>query len=337
MSTPTSRPATQKDVANLAGVSQAAVSAVFRGHTEKIGVSEATRERIMQAVRSLNYRPNLSARAMRSRRNFSIGLLIGGTERPWKPDGHMCAALHDAASRHEYHLTLVGILGGEDPLPPALRESCLDALLVDGYLDLPPHIAEILNESVVPVIRVLVQQDNNAIYLDEADAARQLTEHLLEHGYKRIDYLSLETPPESRTVKQRLYGYSKVLADKWMHPRHVWPGDADPRQWVVDYLSSLESPQGVVCHNERDAAFLLSAAFRAGVRVPEDLGITAVGIGCVGLLTPLRVTGISFPCVEMADAAIEMADALSNPDDSKNEVEARGFAGIFEQGATTVS
>jgi len=335
MSNLNTRPATQKDVATRAGVSQAAVSAVFRGNTDKIGVSEQTRNRILKAVGELNYRPNLSARAMRSRRTFNIGLLLGGTKKPWKPDGHLCAALHDAASRQNFHVTLIGLLDSEQPFPPPLREACLDVLMVDRHLDIEAkHINEITS-GVTPVLHINSQAEQNAIGLNEADAAKQLTLHLLDKGYKKVTYLSLEASSQHPCVKERVYGYASVVAEKWMHPHHACPGDAEPISWLKHFLAQLDESTGFICHNERDAAVLLCAALKVGLRIPADLGVTSIGLNNYGILSPFAITGIKVPCNEMADAAICMVSELSNPDKKVAGVESKLFKGTLELGETT--
>ena len=69
-----------KEVAHHAGVSVASVSRVMAGHT---GVSEATRQRVLTAVKALDYRPDLAARRLRSRRTDTIGLIVSDIRNPF--------------------------------------------------------------------------------------------------------------------------------------------------------------------------------------------------------------------------------------------------------------
>jgi len=335
MSLSPSRPPTQKDVAQRAGVSQAAVSAVFRGNTEKIGVSKETRERILEAVRALDYRPNLSARAMRSRRTYNLGLLIGGTHHPWTPDGLMCALLHKAAAERGFHLTVIGILDGEEKLPPALRQSCLDVLLIDRHVPVTQAVLQSLENALTPALFLNEKRDENSIYLNEIESARKLAAHMMAAGYMHIDYLSLEAELDSRIMRDRLYGYSAALAEKWIHPRHMHPENAPVCSWIYDYLKSIDEPRAILCHNERDAAIVLSAATRLGMRVPEMVAVSCFGLGCFGLVSPWDVTGIRHPVEEMAGEVIKMADLISDPDRKNPHTPSRAYEGHFHQGDTT--
>jgi LacI family fructose operon transcriptional repressor len=102
-----------KDVARQAGVSVASVSRVMAGHP---GVSEATRQRVLEAVQALDYRPDLAARRLRSRRTDTIGLIVSDIRNPFFTE--ISRAVEDVAYRHRMRVILCN--ADEDPEKEAL-------------------------------------------------------------------------------------------------------------------------------------------------------------------------------------------------------------------------
>ena len=90
-----------KDVARQAGVSVASVSRVMAGHA---GVSEATRQRVLDAVQALDYRPDLAARRLRSRRTDTIGLIVSDIRNPFFTE--ISRAVEDVAYQHRMRVIL---------------------------------------------------------------------------------------------------------------------------------------------------------------------------------------------------------------------------------------
>jgi len=156
-------------------------------------VSEKTRERVLRAIESLDYKPNLSARMLAGERSYLIGLFYD------KPGGYMTdfhAGAADRCREAGYHLMLES---GDQDSPQFTRqiETLLRQMRLDGVILLPPLsddalIINALREASTPFVRIAPRErrsDSPSIGIDDYRAARQLTAHLLGLGHRRIGFL----------------------------------------------------------------------------------------------------------------------------------------------------
>lgn len=196
-----------KDVARQAGVSVASVSRVLAGHA---GVSEPVRQRVLAAVEALDYRPDLAARRLRSRRTDTIGLIVSDIRNPFFTE--VSRAVEDVAYQH--HLRVILCNADEDPEKEALYLDLMRDENVSGVI-LSPTLATLagFRASDYPYPVVLVDRcDRNtaadAVVLDNVDAAYRLTAHLIENGYRRNVFFYGTT---SATGRQRREGDRKSV------------------------------------------------------------------------------------------------------------------------------
>nr|BFE70156.1 hypothetical protein GCM10020092_034570 [Actinoplanes digitatis] len=183
---------TSRDVAAAAGVSRSAVSFAFNDPTR---VSTATRERILAAARELKYTPPPSGRTLRNGRTQSLGVLLP----PRHPQGHgepvlrpvphgPGAGLHPRGHVATAHTPPLG-----DSLVKAVRHAAVDGFVVCGLDTDRGEIAE-LTRRALPYVLVDSDAPEGApsVDIDDRDGARDVTQHLLELGHRRIAVLSVE-------------------------------------------------------------------------------------------------------------------------------------------------
>ena len=144
------KPATSEDVAKRAGVSQSAVSHAF---TEGASIAEATKQRIMQAAADLNYRPNLLARSLMTRRSKIIGVAVGHLDNPFYSAllEHLAVAL----AKFGYRILLFSTSADDDadPMLEAVLSSGVDALVSASTL-LSSRMADEYQRAGTPVVLV---------------------------------------------------------------------------------------------------------------------------------------------------------------------------------------
>ncbi len=330
--------ATIRDVAKKAGVSVASVSRVLDGqHT----VNAETRRRVLEAVKALDYRPDLAARRLRSRRTDTIGLVVSDIRNPFFTE--VSRAVEDVASGHRMRLILCNT--DEDPDREA---SCLDLMRdenVSGVILSPSlRLLDGFRAADYPFPLVLVdrcQPDTSAdaVVIDNFEAARALTAHLLDNGHRRIAFLH---GAGSATGRQRLEGHAAAMAARGL------PTEAFGVQAVADrsrevsrlLFSRPEMPEAVVASSGLILLGLFEALREARLRVPDDVALAGFdNLPWTRLVDP-GVTVISQPTYDIGREAAELLlQRIADPEKVvrrvmlRGELVVRGSSAGREQGA----
>jgi len=320
-----------KDVARQAGVSVASVSQVMAGHA---GVSEATRQRVLDAVQALDYRPDLAARRLRSRRTDTIGLIVSDIRNPFFTE--ISRAVEDVAYQHRMRV----ILGNadEDPEKEALYLDLMRDENVSGVILSPtlPTLAR-FRSSDYPFPLVLVDRCEretaaDAVVLDNVDAAYRLTAHLIERGYRRI---ALVYGVTSATGRQRHEGYVAAMATHGLQTQaKAVPATVEvARAAATELLSSRPLPEALVASNGIILLGLTEALQAAKLRFPEQIALAGFDdLPWTRLVEP-GITVIAQPTYDLGEAAIELLlQRIAHPAQSMRRVVLRGE--LIERGSS---
>ena len=265
---PKATPVTRNDVAQYAGVSTAVVSYVVNEGPRP--VAPETRDRVLEAIRVLGYRPNATARALRMGTTRTFGLIT--------PDGgnplfaELAKAIDKEAAARGYVVLQTGADGD-----PATEQSKIAELLirrVSGLLLVAPTEDPDLSETDIPVIAInRVLPTVSSVRPQYREGARRGVEHLLEHGHRRIGLVigggrsgerelgwrdalraaGLEDGPIARTTFSRRGGY-----------------DAGR-----ELLAATNRPTAVFASSDLQAVGVLRAIHEAGLRIPDDIAVLA--------------------------------------------------------------
>jgi DNA-binding LacI/PurR family transcriptional regulator len=308
---------TIRDVAEEAGVSIATVSYVLNGTG---AVSQSTRQRVMRAVKKLNYRPSVIAQGLRARESR----IIGYTWRP-VPANQLNPILdkfmhHMAleAARHSYHVLTFpeSIVAPHDDV--AIYEDMMATGRVDGFILSNTNfddrrIRHLLDQGFpfVTFGRSNPDWDFPWVDVDGTDGIRQAVEHLLEMGHERIACLAW--PEDLLTGGHRLKGYRLAMEQSGM------PIDPD---WIVRIGNDFElarqatqrwlgrsadrRPTAVVAFADPMAAGAMSAAAQAGLDIGRELAVVGFDDApfCEYLRPPL--TSVRQPIAQVAERMVEM-------------------------------
>jgi DNA-binding LacI/PurR family transcriptional regulator len=267
------RGASQADVARIAGVSGQTVSRVANGAPH---VDAATRDRVLAAMRELGYRPNRAARALRSGRFQSIGVIafelssVGTT--------HTLDAIAAAATATGYAVHLLPVLDvTKDSVATAFDR--LGEQAVDGIIILIE--AHLLDEADVqlPVGLPVVVVDSSAHYdypivdTDQAQGARIATEHLLDLGHETVWHIA--GPELSFSAARRRDSWEQTLTARGRVVPPVQPGDwtASSGYEAGRRLADNAEITAVFAANDQMALGLLRALHERGRAVPGDVSV----------------------------------------------------------------
>ena len=320
-----------KDVARQAGVSVASVSRVIAGHP---GVSEATRQRVLDAVQALDYRPDLAARRLRSRRTDTIGLIVSDIRNPFFTE--ISRAVEDVAYQHRMRV----ILGNadEDPKKEALYLDLMRDENVSGVILSPtlPTLAR-FRSSDYPFPLVLVDRCEretaaDAVVLDNVDSAYRLTSHLIERGHRRIVFIYGVT---SATGRQRHEGYVTAMATHGLETlAKAVPATVEAARVAASELVSRRPLLDVlVASNGIILLGLIETLQAVKLRFPGQIALAGFDdLPWTRLVEP-GITVIAQPTYDIGRAAIDLLlQRIAHPAQSMRRVVLRGE--LIERGSS---
>jgi LacI family transcriptional regulator len=270
---------TIKDVAERARVSLKTVSRVINNEPS---VMQATRARVLHAIAELDYEPDPSARNLRSGIPFVIGLVYDNPN-PYHIIGvqnGVLAACRETGFGLQIHPC--------DSTSPMLAEelaewtqrSRLAGLVLTAPMSERVELVAALSARGIKTVRIIAAtedpKDGPCVYVDDRDAAYEVTEHLIQLGHQRIGFLWGGT--SHRSSGERYAGYEAALKDYGITlDKHlVVPGDYtfdDGFRGARRLLALREPPTAIFGSNDEIAAGVLAAAKSAGMNVPYDLSI----------------------------------------------------------------
>ena len=304
----TPRRATLRDVAALAKVDASLVSRVINDDP-KAGAAPETRQRIIDAVRQLDYRPNVVARGLRMARTWTMGVLVPSVTNPMYAD--VIAGAEGRAQELGYGVVFRTHVEGEreELFTRLLQQGRVDGLIVASGLLRDAFIRRIAGGEYGPVVLVnrRVNRVTASVIVDDAAGAALAARHLLDNGH--VDVVGLFGPPAIDTSRRRRNGYSRALRAAGLETVAVdMPGwdfrngydgihrifDTHPNTTAV-FVSTMVMAVGAICGlRER------------GLSVPEAVSLVALHDSeLAGYLNP-PLTTVSLPVRQMGSAAVDL-------------------------------
>lgn len=310
-------------IAAIAGVSRATVSRVVN---EYPGISPELRERVMRVLHEHNYQPHVAARALATRRSHILALVIP-TESPklftdpWF--GLFIQGVASACNRRGYSVVLVMTDTPEDHetvYARVARTGFVDgAVVASAPLDDPAFGS--LTMSDVPFVvvgRPPAPYHALSVDIDNVDAARGLTEHLIGLGHRRIATIT-GNPSESSAI-DRLEGYRQALAGAGIpfDERLTASGDYSEEGALAVLDGILEQgPTAVFCANDVMACAVIRDLRMRGVRVPEDVSVCGFDDIAHVAGSDISLTTVRQPVMELGDSAVSLLLDASGPASGK--------------------
>ena len=305
------------DVAALAKVDRSVVSRLLSADP-RLNVRDSTRQRVLDAVRALGYRPNAAARALRTSRTWALGLFIPDFANPAYAEIIRGAEVAAGAAGSV-------LVTGSDLGVGRNLEAYLDLLghgRVDGLLLATGALGmdeDELTKLGIPWLFVnrTGRGQRRYVVLDDEGAIALAVGHLVGLGHERLAHLS--GPRGSDSARRRRLGYQKAVRAQGIGASAalVVPGNFTPEGGsaaISELLGLPEPPTAVVTANVASAIGTLHAAHRLGVRVPEDLSVIAVhDIPLAANLVP-PLTTVRTPLERLGERAVELL--LTTPSDS---------------------
>lgn len=317
----------QKTIAKRLGVSQALVSQAFGHRSSNIRLSEKTRRRILREAEALNYRPCPIARALRTNRSATIGI-VGHSYLPAR--GSYVSAIVTALNARGYealHTLAPWKVDEETQAIQRFLDRRVDGVIVDSPgIDKPRHAGiEALISNSLPTVSIgpVASKQVSCVDWDRRATYKTLTQHLLKNGCSRLAFVAyLPTPG----TKQRIEGIRQATQNtSGVKLEIVYCGqenasaskDEAAIRGAFTKFSKHGWPDGLICITDVLAMIALKIAKELGRKVPDDLAIIGGSDAVFGRFLEVPLTTFSMPFEQIGKTAVDVLFRLMNARDKK--------------------
>lgn len=316
--------ATRADVASKAGVSTATVSHVINNTKY---VSPELKEKVNEAVRLLNYRPNMVARSLVTKTTKHVGIIVNDITNPYY--GEIAQGMEEVAHKHGYIVSLCLASGDPDSYLASIKQRQMDGIFMattrnewfsrEQYKSLMDSGIAIVNGRGI----------GSEVSFAYRKAVYNLVKYLVDMGHKRISYLSGISL--SLTGNERYLFYREALEKYGLEFNEAWAVDG-MYPYKTDHRSGYEAMNkllqrdtrvtAVITTNDYMAFGAMKAAREAGLKIPDDISIAGCDDVFLAECVEPPLTTIRVPKKEMGRQAMYMLmNAINEKNNSKLTLE----------------
>lgn len=304
------------DVAREAGVSMATVSRVVNGNKN---VKENTRQKVLDVIERLDYRPNAVARGLASKKTTTVGVVIPNISNAYFST--LAKGIDDVATMYKYNIVLAS--SDEDDDKEVNVVNTLFAKQVDGII--------FMGHRLTDKIRAEFSRTRTPIVLaGTVDLAHQLPSVNIDYSQAVIDSIDLLAERHDKIAfisgpliddingKVRLTGYKEALKKNNLEFKEGLVFESHYRYEegfnLAERLIQSEATAAYVAEDEL-AAGLLNGLFAAGKSVPEDFEIITSDDSSVVQFTRPNLTSIGQPIYDLGAVAMRMLTKIMNKEE----------------------
>lgn len=271
---------------------------VSRVLNDSTAVSEATRQKVIAAIKALDYYPNPAARRLSLGKTLTIGVIAPFFTNPSYVE--RLRGVESVLANSEYDMILFNVetaVRRDTYFRNVPRQERVDGLLI---ITLSPDDddADRFTQAEVPVVLIDAYHPQfSRVLVDDVAGAYEATRHLIELGHCKIGYVSdyLENPFNFRPVRDRFLGYYQALeeADIPYRPdyfRQGKHGRREGQQMARELLSLPDPPTAIFAYSDTQAVGVLEAAKAFGREVPTTLSV--IGYDDIEIAEYLHLTTI---------------------------------------------
>ena len=319
-----------RDIALAAGVSQSTVSRVLNDVSTSVPITEATRERVILAARTLGYRPNPLARGLRGASTMLLGAVVRDFGDPFFAGAIEALAVESA--RRGYNVVLGhGRLDEAWSLPAVLETRHCDAIVLLGDMQDQPRLLEDLGHSIVPVVALwqgsspllfpTVDVDNDAGISHRPRAPGRPRPRADRDGQRPAAGRQPAAPRRVHRVHDRA-GSAASARTTSRTSRTRWPA---ARRRSTRCSSSTTRPTALVTSTDLVAIGVLHAAYSRGRIVPRELSVVGFDDIPIAAHTAPALTTLRMPITEMVQEGVRLAIGFAQDPSSPREARIQSF------------
>lgn len=339
---------TQKDVAELAGVSFITVSRVINGESN---VKEETRRKVQEAIDKLGYAPSFAGQVLNSGRCNTIALL---TPIPFFQSMrsfylmNIVSGIEECCRQNNIDLMLgyvpeAGTDSSYDYLRP-YRQKKVDGIIYVGLRQIPDEMMHELNIRKLPCVVISDRPESKLVSWVDTDnfgAAYNCIKNIWNYGHRKIAFIGLRKDIFNANVADREEGYIKALKDfgaEYNPEEYIIRTDYDSDEIEADVYNGLcalkEKPSAIFCCVDHCVPAASQAIKRLNLNVPDDISLVGFDGFIESTFFNLDVATNVQPLKEMgAEAAEILFKKIINPDAPK---ETKILDITFKHGASLI-
>lgn len=307
------RRVTLSDVAVRAGVSRTTASYTLNGHSARMRIAPETEERVRRAVDDLGYRPNHTARSLRTSTTRTIGLITDYVASGMFASRMLAGA--NAAARARDHLLVMGETEGD----PAVAELLIDDMIerqVDGIVYITRTTLSTRPPARMPAGRSVMLNCVDpsgtvpSVLPDERGGGRTAARALLDAGIREdVHVVGQDPTPHALAGPLRLAGIEQAFGEAGASLGGIVECDwsvQEARAALRAWLAAGHRPRGLICLNDRIAMGAYQALAERRLSVPDDVSIVSFdGSELAAWLHP-QLASVELPFAEMGRRAVEL-------------------------------
>lgn len=308
-------------VAREARVSMATVSRVVNGNPN---VKPETRQKVLDVIKQLNYRPNAVARGLASKKTTTVGVVIPNITDPYFAE--LALGIDDVASMYKYNIILTNSDSDDEKILKVVRS--LLAKQVDGLIFMGHDVSDDLrnefestNTPVVVAGSVVNDEVLPSVRINYQAAAKEATEFLLKHGDQQVAYI---TGPLRYSIngEDRLNGYKEALANNNVAFNESLVIETDG-SYQAGYAKAQEviekGLKAAYVTDDSLAVGLLNGLTDAGISVPADFELISSNDTNYTKVVRPTITSITQPLYDLGAISMRLLTKLMDGDDSNDD------------------
>ena len=298
------------DIHTVARLAQVSIATVSRTINHISTVNPIMAARVWEVIKELDYFPNTQARALVSGRSRLLGLIVSEITNPFFPE--LIQGFEEVAVEHGYEIMI-----GSTTYDPERMKSCIRRMVernAEGVALMTFGIEEPLLDQLadrkVPLVLVDVGPERPGVSLLRVDyhhGIQQGVQHLAALGHRDIAFIT--GPLRLHSAHSRMAAFQRAMrecgitvdASRIVEGDHTMEGGIAAAEKL---LTGAVPPTAVMCSNDVTAIGVLHKAYRAGLRVPDDLSIIGFDNIHITQMTTPPLTTIQMSCFELARAAV---------------------------------
>ncbi|SES25898.1 LacI family DNA-binding transcriptional regulator [Salisediminibacterium halotolerans] len=318
-----------KDVAKEAGVGLGTVSRVINNSGP---VKESTKNKVMEAIEKLNYKPNEVARSFKMKQTKTMGLIVPTL---WHPFFSKFAMhVEERLAQLNYKLILCNSknqVEKEISYITMLENNKIDGLIAITYSD---EIDQYIS-STLPIVSIDRHFTNDVIYVtsDNLSGGELAAKELLKRGSQRLAYLGSQSMIQNES-KNRVEGFKKYLNGKEKNYKLLILAEPveDIHANVKNFLEENNDIDGIFCINDKWAKITIKVIHDLGKSVPDDIQVIGFDGVTASKDEELNLSTIVQPVQEMAYSAV---DTIININEGQNVEQKYVLPVSFHEGNST--
>lgn len=299
---------TMQDVADYVGVTKVTVSKAIAGRKD---ISDAMKNRILEAAKELGYIYNSKGRTLKENLNYTIGIITA--ERYFGVEDYFYLDLYKLMNDEmdKSHFTaMFYILNSNDEktlsIPRMVLEQKIDGLIILGQIS-KDYLKELSKYNYATVFLDFYSNNFNvdSVITDNFFATYELTNKLIERGHKEIGFIGNLNVTSS--IQDRYLGYYKAMLENNLEIKKEWivPDKSDDNQWIdIDFPK--KPPTAFVCNCDKAAYITIKKLNELGYSVPSDISVVGFDDSIHARLSSPKITTVRVNIEEMARVAIDL-------------------------------